>query len=138
MTTDEEPVPVAPERHAESPFFGVEGERPASDEYLGELDVLRVGALAEVKGYLEQHLYSNRFYVEGDRVLLELPNRTDGPPDLVLLVWFRVPEAIAIGGPSGGIASGAACHPGWLGRNALSYPDCLMGGRYPVPIRGRS
>ena len=114
MATDEEPVPVAAERRAESPFFGVEGERPASDEYLGELDVLRVGALAQVKEYLEQHLYSNRFYVEGDRALLELPNRTDGPPDHVLLVWFRVPEAIAIGGPSGGSRMGLHAIPaGW-------------------------
>jgi hypothetical protein len=106
--------PVSAERTQRSAVFGVEGERQASAEYLRELDVLRVGPLAEAKEYLEQHLHSNRFYVEGDRAWLELPNRTNGPPDHVLLVWFRMPEAIAIGGPSGGSRMGLHAIPaGW-------------------------
>jgi hypothetical protein len=113
MESEPDLEPASAKQLARSSFFGVEGEHAVSPEHLLELDRLRVGPWAEVREYLEQHLYSNRFYVEGDRIWLELPNRTNEPPDRVLRVWYRVPEEFAIAEPARGSRGSHAIPTGW-------------------------
>jgi len=70
-----------PPKAAAAPQFAIEQERRASPSRLAELDHLRTGSADEVRSALEQHLHSDRFFIDDDRIWLELPNRNDGPPD---------------------------------------------------------
>jgi hypothetical protein len=97
-----------------NPHFGIEAELQRPAERLRQLDLLRVGSFTDVRHYLDQHLHSDRFYVDGDRIWLELPNRIDAPPDRALLVWFRVPRAYSVASPSAGTRLGLHAVPdGW-------------------------
>ena len=77
-------------------------------------DVLRTGAQPAAKEYLERHFHSDRFYIDGNRLWLELPNRLEQEPDQALLVWYEIPKAITVARPAAGSRAGAHAIPkGW-------------------------
>jgi hypothetical protein len=107
-TTQRPPTLVAEDR---SNHFGVVREAPAPAERLRELDMLRTGSSADVEEYLETHLHSDRFYLDGGRIWLELPNRVDAPPDKAFFTWFEVPDAYTVAGPTAGTRAGLHAVP---------------------------
>jgi hypothetical protein len=109
------PVPIEPlAGGTHSALFGVEGERAATPDRLGEVDLLRTGSPDDVRTYLEHRLHSDRFYLDRNRIWLELPNHTDVPADKTLLTWFSLPSAYTVAGPSAGTRMGLHAIPtGW-------------------------
>jgi hypothetical protein len=94
------------ERHA-----GVAAETAAPATRLAEVDLLRTGSVDEIHQYLEAHLHSDRFYIDSGRIWLELPNRTDAPPDKTVLVWFTIPSAYSVASPRAGSRAGRHALP---------------------------
>jgi hypothetical protein len=76
--------------------FGVERETAVPRERLREIDLLRTGTSDQIRAYLERHLHSDRFYIDGNRIWLELPNQRDAFPDMAASTWFVVPVSYAL------------------------------------------
>jgi len=101
----------APPATVQAPRYGVVREASAPADRLRELDLLRTGSRSEVEQYLERHLHSDRFYIDGDRIWLELPNRMDSSADKALLTWFRVPSGYIVAAPRAGTRAGLHAVP---------------------------
>jgi hypothetical protein len=107
-------VPVPPSATMPSLHFGIEAERSWSQERASDLELLRLASEEDVRTYLESHLHSDRFYLEGDRIFLELPNRSDTPATAAALVWFQIPDKIDAAAPVAGTRAGVHAVPrGW-------------------------
>jgi hypothetical protein len=98
------------ERETASAFFGVNRRFTPSAAYRAELDLLRDSPAAQVRAYLEQHLHSNRFYIDNGRIWLELPDGANG----AVAIWFEPPARYRVGQPAAGSRAGSHALPdGW-------------------------
>jgi hypothetical protein len=112
MQDESPPTPRPEPPPTSSPFFGIVQELPATEERRGYAAILQRSPIDDIRRSLEQHLHSNRFYIDDDRIWLELPNRTDTPPTTTILTWFEIPGHITVVTPAAGSSAGRHAAPG--------------------------
>src|SRR5262249_20329538 len=107
-------VAIPPSAPEPSQHFGIEAETSVSPERSTDLELLRLASEEDVRTYLETHFHSDRFYVEGDRIFLELPNRSDMPATAASLFWSQFRDDIKAAAPVAGTRAGVHAVPqGW-------------------------